>query len=106
MTDTPHDAWMQQNTGLELRRYSTRQIKKAWRSLAVSFLLLNIAAMAYIGLRWGHDDHLHTAYIWIVWLFIGRFFWTLWKYVRVRRSLSAFRTGIERQLKVSGTTKD
>ena len=106
MIDTPQDAWIQQDLGLELRRPTTKQLKRAWRSMATSFVLVTIAWMAYIGLRWGRDEKLHVAYVWIVWLFIGRFVWTIWKYLRVRRALSTFRKGVERQLQVAGTRKD
>jgi hypothetical protein len=98
---------MQQDPQAEVRSYSARRMKQAWRSLGISTLLLMIGAMTYAELR---SDEVQgaqrDAYVLLLWLFIGRFAWSAWKYLCARRHVTAIRHGIERQLKLTGTLKD
>jgi len=106
MMDTPQARWMQPDYNAEARRYSRRRMRQAWRGLGLSALLLAIAAMTFSGLR---NDPIeptqHAVYIGILCLFIARFFWSAWRFVAARRAVTRFRSGVERQLRVSDIPK-
>jgi hypothetical protein len=106
MMDSSQVQWTQPEGAAELRGYSARKMKRAWRGVGISTVLLAIAWMTFVELRRGAENgRMHAAYIWILWLFIGRFVWSLWKYWCARKEVNAFRVGVERQLKVSGVPK-
>jgi hypothetical protein len=86
----------------QLRLFSQRSVKQAWSGLAVSAVLLAVAAVTIHGLRTGNlTDTQQRAYFMIVWLFGVRLLYSLWKLFVTRRDVSRFRRGIERQLELT-----
>ena len=83
----------------EVRKFSTNSVRSAWFGLALSAILLAIGLMTIYGiLSRSVDLSQKRAYLMIVWLFLIRFLYSLWRLYATWRETRQFRLGVERQL--------
>ena len=83
----------------EVRRFSSNSVRSAWLGLGLSTLLLTIGLITIYGmLSKSVSLSQKRAYLMIVWLFLIRFLYSVWRLYVTWREAQEFRKGVNRQL--------